>query len=48
MEDRTVSIRARDSKGDLTTLSLQDALDKLTALKESRSLANTLEEEKKE
>ncbi|ROT41534.1 threonyl-tRNA synthetase [Sodiomyces alkalinus F11] len=43
MENRTVSIRARDSKGDLATLPLDEALKKLRQLRDTRELNNTLE-----
>ena len=37
MQDRTVSIRIRDSKGDLTTLSLDDVVVRLEKLRDSMS-----------
>lgn len=43
MENRTVSVRARDSKGDLATLPLDEALQKLRQLRDTRELNNTLE-----
>lgn len=42
METRTVSVRARDSKGELVTLPLEEAMQKLSLLRESRTLENSL------
>ena len=42
MEDRAVSIRARDSKGELTVLPLDEAVRKLAQLRDERRLENTL------
>lgn len=43
MEDRTVSIRVRDSKGDLISMSLDDVVSKLETLREERGIENLLE-----
>ncbi|EFX03175.1 threonyl-tRNA synthetase [Grosmannia clavigera kw1407] len=49
MQDRSVSIRVRDSKGDLTTLSLDVVVERLSRLRETKGLGldlNDLEEVK--
>lgn len=38
MQDRSVSIRIRDSKGDLTTLSLDQVVERLVKLREDKGL----------
>ncbi|CAK7206452.1 threonyl-tRNA synthetase [Sporothrix eucalyptigena] len=38
MQDRSVSIRVRDSKGDLTTLSLDQVVERLVKLREDKGL----------
>ena len=42
MKNETVSVRARDSKGDLLTLPLKDVLEKLDKLRADKSLDNML------
>lgn len=43
MEERTISIRVRDSKGDLLSLSLDEVLVRLDRLREDRGVENVLE-----
>lgn len=38
MQDRSVSIRVRDSKGDLTTLPLDVVVERLSRLRETKGL----------
>lgn len=44
MQDRSVSIRVRDSKGDLTTLSLDEVVKRLSLLRETKGLGLDLNE----